>query len=805
MTSVGNATRAAVASVRRWRAGLFGPAAEEPFRRRTSDWIRVGVAIGLLVVAARHAGDVTASERLLFDLFNSLPSRLSPVFRSVYRLGALWAVGLVVAAALLGRRRRLARDLLLSGVLAWAIGRLLGEIVVEHESFGRSVRIAAGFGSSPASFPAVRAAITVAVISAASPYVGRATRVIGRVLVVGLVIAALYLGTAYPNDLFAGVVLGWAIAATVHLVFGSPGGRPTTLQVTRSLAQLGMAVHDVRLADPQPTGSTLVLASDDEGPLRVKVIGRDEADARFLAKLWRFVVYKDSGPRLTLTRLQQVEHEAYAMLIARDAGVRVPRVVVAGTAGPGAALLVIRPVGGRSLAALDGEDVDDALLDQLWKEVAALHDARIVHGALDAEHVVVTAEGPWLVGFDDADSTGMRERLGADVAELLVATAALAGEDRAVRAAVGALGPERLAAALPFLQPTALSRSTRELAGEGRRELHDHLERLRERGAEATGIAPPQLTRLWRISATNAGLAIGTLVAVAVLLGDVGDPAHVWATVRGAEWSWLLVALVLSLASNVGYAIALQGTVPVRLPLGPTTELELAMSFSNLAVPAIGGTGMQVRFLQKMGVDLSSAVAAGGLLSVIGNVVVALGLFALAFAIEPAHVDFGLLPTTGLVELTIGVVIVVILATAVAMGVPALRRTVVPPLYRAATTIGTSLRSPRLLGLLIGGNVLAALLSTWCLQACLVAFGGHASFWALLAANLAVVTIASTVPVPGGGTAVGTVGLSGALVTFGVREDIAVAAVLANQLAFYYLPAVPGWFATRHLLRRDYL
>jgi len=283
------------------------------------------------------------------------------------------------------------------------------------------------------------------------------------------------------------------------------------------------------------------------------------------------------------------------------------------------------------------------------------------------------------------------------------------------------------------------------------------------------------------------------------------DPGQVWATVRGAEWSWLVFALVLSFASNVGYAIALQGTVPLRLPLGPTTELELAMSFSNLAVPAIGGTGMQVRFLQKMGVDLSSAIAAGGLLSVLGNVVVAIGLFVLALVIEPAHVDFGLLPTTGLIELTIGVVIAVILATAVVMGVPVLRRAVVPPVQRAATTIGTSLRSPRLLGLLIGGNVLAALLSTWCLQACLVAFGGHASFWALLAANLAVVTIASTVPVPGGGTAVGTVGLSGALVTFGVREDIAVAAVLANQLIFYYLPAIPGWFATRHLLRRDYL
>ena len=45
------------------------------------------------------------------------------------------------------------------------------------------------------------------------------------------------------------------------------------------------------------------------------------------------------------------------------------------------------------------------------------------------------------------------------------------------------------------------------------------------------------------------------------------------------------------------------------------------MSFSNLAVPAIGGQGMQVRFLQKLGVDLPSAVAAGGVLSGFGALV----------------------------------------------------------------------------------------------------------------------------------------------------------------------------------------
>ena len=94
-------------------------------------------------------------------------------------------------------------------------------------------------------------------------------------------------------------------------------------------------------------------------------------------------------------------------------------------------------------------------------------------------------------------------------------------------------------------------------------------------------------------------MAIGALVAIAVLLADVGDPGAMWATLRSADWSWIALAIVLSLLSNIAYAVGLQGTVPVRLPLWPTTEVELAMSFSNLAIPGIGGQGMQVRYLQK--------------------------------------------------------------------------------------------------------------------------------------------------------------------------------------------------------------
>jgi uncharacterized membrane protein YbhN (UPF0104 family) len=70
---------------------------------------------------------------------------------------------------------------------------------------------------------------------------------------------------------------------------------------------------------------------------------------------------------------------------------------------------------------------------------------------------------------------------------------------------------------------------------------------------------------------------------------------------------------------------------------------------------------------------------------------------------------------------------------------------------------------------------------------------------------VAISGIAALVPIPGGGTALSAVWLSGALVAFGVPQEAAVGAVLANQLVVTYLPAMPGWFATEDLIRRNYL
>ena len=65
--------------------------------------------------------------------------------------------------------------------------------------------------------------------------------------------------------------------------------------------------------------------------------------------------------------------------------------------------------------------------------------------------------------------------------------------------------------------------------------------------------------------------------------------------------------------------------------------------------------------------------------------------------------------------------------------------------------------------------------------------------------------LGSLIPIPGGGTAVTSVGMSGALAAAGVPIEAAVAAALINQVIASYIPAIPGWFATEDLLRAEYL
>src|SRR5262245_18029159 len=271
----------------RLRHRTFGPASEEPYRRRTSDGVRLVVAVLVIVAACFHEGHPTETERDVFAFFNGLPNDLRALFETIYRLGALWAVGLVAGAALIARRWRLARDLAIAGGAAWAFGKLIGAMVAEHKTLGQGIEVIARLDDIPA-FPVVRLAVITAVICAASPYLTRPTRRIGQVIVLVMALAALYLGTGFPDGVFTAVVLGWGTAAAVHLAFGSPGGRPTRAQVRAALDELGVMVDELEIAPYDLSDGTVMYGSDANGtPLRVRVLGRDEADTQLAAKFCR--------------------------------------------------------------------------------------------------------------------------------------------------------------------------------------------------------------------------------------------------------------------------------------------------------------------------------------------------------------------------------------------------------------------------------------------------------------------------------------------------------------------------------------
>ena len=206
------------------------------------------------------------------------------------------------------------------------------------------------------------------------------------------------------------------------------------------------------------------------------------------------------------------------------------------------------------------------------------------------------------------------------------------------------------------------------------RRSKQHIDALRATVVASTGTEEPPLQQLYRVNTTNLLMAVGTLIAVFALLSQVGDPAEFWDTISSADWGWLAVALVVSFLTNFATAFSLMGCVPIKLPLMRTAELQLSMSFSNLAVPAVGGLAAQVRFLQLQGIDLASAVAAGGLLADVGNIAAQLILFVVALGLSPTAIHTGDIPVDSIVSVVLIIGVIAILAVGLVLGIPRLRK-----------------------------------------------------------------------------------------------------------------------------------
>ena len=138
----------------------------------------------------------------------------------------------------------------------------------------------------------------------------------------------------------------------------------------------------------------------------------------------------------------------------------------------------------------------------------------------------------------------------------------------------------------------------------------------------------------------------------------------------------------------------MRGAVLTPLALLPCVVLQSAIKFINLTVPSSAGRiGMNLRFLQRMGVPRPEAVAAGAVDDASETIVqVALFLLVIPFV----HVDLntsqfhGTGPDSRLVA-AIGVALVI--SVVVVLAVPKLHAKVVPPVRRALSGLWSVARN----------------------------------------------------------------------------------------------------------------
>ncbi|HEV3496015.1 MAG TPA: phosphatase PAP2 family protein, partial [Actinomycetes bacterium] len=437
------------------------PAKVRTLPRHPGDALRLvaGLAILLGCTATVRPDHVGVLETDLFRLANDLPTALYPAFWLVMQAGNVLAVGVASVVVAATRRFWLAANLAITGVGVWLVARWIKDEVGR----GRPAQLLddvhiRGGQDSGLGFVSGHAAVAVAIATLIAPYLGRRARWVAVAVAAAVCVSRLYVGVHLPLDVVGGAALGWAAGSLVHLLLGAPGGRPSPERAAKALAEQGLEVTEVTpLGGRDARRSARFEAVGRDGQrLFAKLIPRERRDEDLLYRFWRMLVGRraEPGRRGSGPPLHQVEREAYLGLLAGAAGVRTPRVVLAGPYGNGSGLLVQRMIPGRSLEDAHGGDVSDATLADAWQEVATLHEAGIAHGDLGRHSVVVDSDGrPWLVDFDHARAVAPERARQADLVELLCSLAVCVGPDRAVAGAVKAFGREPLAAALAATNP----------------------------------------------------------------------------------------------------------------------------------------------------------------------------------------------------------------------------------------------------------------------------------------------------------------------------------------------------------------
>lgn len=739
-------------------------------------------------------------EKTAHDVVAAVPRPVRQAFLWLDGAGVVISLVAILVIAVAVRRPRFIASVLVAGGVAAAGSLALQRLIDAPAAVDAKARGLIGYPQ----YPGLVIAVVAAVFCVSGPELTRPFRRLLLWMLAVVAVGTISAHEGFPSGVVGSLALGWAIAAAVHLVFGSPDGMPDPAEVEQDLSTLGESITDLTVSGSQAWGAKAFTGRDGTGPVRVVTIGRDARDGQLLSKLARLLWYKDSGPTLTLTNQQQIEHRAYLLLLAERMGTAVPSVIWSGRVGPRRdAALIARISDGPTFADDDRVEVTDTILASMWTELGHLHGAGIAHGGIWAGEF--RSRGTDSVEFTDlatADGDPDDDALLADRVALLVTTAELTDDDRAIAAARAAVGDDGLVALLPVLQTAALPRINRRSASGAKKRTAS----LRSGIATATGTEEPKLTELRRVAPSSIVIAAFTFLGVYLLIGEF---SHVeWSAMfTDADWWWLPAVILFAQVPIFGLSLSILGSVSKPLPLRPVILLEIGTKFTGLAGGGVTTIALQVRFFQKQGLAAAVAVTSSLLNSVAsGTVEVVLVTVALITGAGSFH-----LPSTdggsmaGKLFIAAAVIAVVL---AVAFGIPSLRHRiggyVVPQVRAAWNNLHDVLRNPRKGSLMLGGNLISQVAYALVLWSALHVYGHDLGLVQLIVINTFASILGGIAPVPGG---IGVIeaGLIAGLTAAGIPDQAAIATTFTARTFTAYLPPIWGWISIQWMRRRDYL
>ncbi|RLE25124.1 MAG: hypothetical protein DRJ50_03520 [Actinobacteria bacterium] len=796
------------------REDITGAGAREEATRRyvrsPQDVLRLLVFAALSLVLAGLTiwveDAVVGVEEDLVELFGFLTPSMERVLK-----GALITLGVVVTLSiyvipLVTRRYRLFGYILFASVLASVLMSVTQGAIDREASTTVINELAARAGiANDNGASVVGIAQITAMFIVVAPFVSRLWRHAGAVTTAVVLLASVLVTSRFPAEAFLAVPLGALCGTVVLLALGRPDRHPTLGAIRSALDDAGLTVSEVHAAKVDARGSTPFFATLEDGTgLFVKVLGAEERAADLLFRVYRFLRLKNVGDDRPFSSLRRtIEHEALVSLLARDIGIRTPRLLGIVEVGSDSMLLAYEMIDGESLDGLDDELVTDELMDGIWRQVGLLRENRIAHRDLRRANVFVGDDTvPWMIDFGFSEVAVEEGILDADVSQLLASLAVVVGAERAVTAAVDVLGADAVGEALPRLQMKALSGAT-QTSLKAQKGL---LKELQQEVIAQCGVEDVSYVQLERASRKTVVVIVALALATYFLFPQLADLPGIIDQVKEANWGWTPLIILASSATYLAAAMSLAGAVPNRLATGPLITASVGSSFASKLAPAgLGGMALNARFLQKQGVDQAVAVSGVGLNTLAGLAghITLIGIF-IVWAGREAFGSFRLPdPTWFLVGAGIAVALILL-----GFAIPSTRKMILtkflPIIARAFDGAGEVMRRPGKVTMLLGGSMLVTFSYLITRYFSVEAFGGGLPFATVGAVFLVGSAVAQAAPTPGGLGAV-EAALIGGLVAAGLDTTIAVPAVFLYRLFTFWIPILPGWMAFHWLERHDYL